>query len=578
MSYDLMFQKAIKLHQDGALNEAEQIYRQILETTPDNADILNLLGLIAQAKGFHREAVTYFYRAITSSPKHFPIFFNLAVSLEAIGKHLEAIEAYEKVISLKPDLKEAFYGIANIYWQMGNIENAKSFFEKAINIDNNYTEAIINLAELTNDIDKLQSLAKDNNFLALYYLGRRSFMEKDFVKAKEFLSKADSLFSSDEIKSIYGQCLLYNDKKLEALKIFYQALTLNPSNEIALINIADLETENKNFGEAEKFYKKAININPQNLQAHSNYANMLCKNKRTLEALEEYRKAILISPETPELSYNLAIILKTLEDYEQALSLMFNAYYLAPQHEDWSLNIAETLILLQSHAPEKAIKITENWYTKMPDNIVVKHLWEVINGKQSTVEKEYNKILFDNFASSYDEILEKINYSVIDKIKEIIPNLSGNILDLGCGTGKLAAICNTENTSLTGIDISQKMLDIAQKKNFYKELINSDIEDFLQTNNQKFDYTIAADVFCYFGELKDIFENLPQSKLIFSLEIDENIDTFKIMPNGRYKHNPQYIENLLNSLKYKNIKTYSVDLRLEQNIPVKGAIFCAQKT
>ena len=31
-------------------------------------------------------------------------------------------------------------------------------------------------------------------------------------------------------------------------------------------------------------------------------------------------------------------------------------------------------------------------------------------------------------------------------------------------------------------------------------------------------------------------------------------------------------------VKYKNIKTYSVDLRLEQNIPVKGAIFCAQKT
>lgn len=578
MSYDLMFQRAIKLHQDGALNEAEQIYRQILETAPDNADILNLLGLIAQAKGIHREAVTYFYKAINSSPKHFPIFFNLAVSLEAIGKHLEAIEAYEKVITLKPDLKEAFYGIANIYWQMGNTEKSKDFFEKAINVDNNYADAIINLAELTNDIDKLQSLAKDNNFLALYYLGRRRFTEKDFVKAEEFLSKADSLFSSDEIKSIYGQCLLHNDKKLEALKIFYQALTLNPSNEIALVNIADIETENKNFGEAEKFYKKAIEVNPQNLQAHSNYANMLCKNKRTLEALEEYRKAILISPETPELSYNLAIILKTLEDYEQALSLMFNAYYLSPSNEDWSLNIAETLILLQSQAPEKALKITENWYKKMPDNVIVKHLWEVINGKQSSVEKEYNKILFDNFASTYDETLKKINYSVIDKIKEITPDLTGKILDLGCGTGNLAYICNKEKSTLTGVDISQQMLNLAKEKNFYTEIINSDIEDFLQKNKKTYDYTIAADVFCYFGELNNIFEKLPKSKIIFSLEIDENIDTFKIMPNGRYKHNPQYIENLLNSLKYKNIKTYNVDLRLEQNIPVKGAIFCAQKT
>ena len=46
-------------------------------------------------------------------------------------------------------------------------------------------------------------VSKDNNFLALYYLGRRSFTEKDFVKAEEFLSQADSIFSSDEIDVVF---------------------------------------------------------------------------------------------------------------------------------------------------------------------------------------------------------------------------------------------------------------------------------------------------------------------------------------------------------------------------------------
>ena len=49
-----MFEKAVDLHFSGALNEAEQLYRQILETAPNNADVLNLLGLIAQQRGFHR--------------------------------------------------------------------------------------------------------------------------------------------------------------------------------------------------------------------------------------------------------------------------------------------------------------------------------------------------------------------------------------------------------------------------------------------------------------------------------------------------------------------------------------------
>ena len=49
MSYELMFQKAVELQQNGALNEAERLYRQILETAPDNVNVLNMLGLVAQA-------------------------------------------------------------------------------------------------------------------------------------------------------------------------------------------------------------------------------------------------------------------------------------------------------------------------------------------------------------------------------------------------------------------------------------------------------------------------------------------------------------------------------------------------
>ena len=64
MGYDLLFQQAIKLHEQGRLDEAENIYRQILETAPTNPDVLNLLGLIAQAKGRHAQAVELFYQAV----------------------------------------------------------------------------------------------------------------------------------------------------------------------------------------------------------------------------------------------------------------------------------------------------------------------------------------------------------------------------------------------------------------------------------------------------------------------------------------------------------------------------------
>ena len=578
MSYELMFQKALKLQQEGALSDAEQIYRQILETAPNNADVLNLLGLIAQQRGFHQEACSYFYRAAESAPKHFPIFFNLAISLEAIGRHLEALEAYAKVLFLKPDVKEAHYGRGNIFWLLKQNEKAESEFEQALALDNDYAEAAANLADLRNDEKTLEnlSLKYPNCATTFYYLARRKISDKDYTKAKQYLMQADKLLNSDEIKVMLGEVLLEsNSDKNEALKLFYQAVDINPHNTQALLKIADLEAENSNFKEAEKYYKKAIETDENNLSAHTNYANLLCKNKRTLEALEEYRKAVLIAPDTPEISYNLALILKELQEYEQALSLMFNAYYKAPEHQDWSINLAETLILFNKTAPEKAKKIASNWYEKMPENIVAKHLWAVINGQKSEVEEKYNRLLFDTFAPTYEATLQKINYQAVQKIAEICWQPSGKILDLGCGSGLLGEALKNDKNEIIGVDISEKMLALASQKKVYTKLECAEIIDFLKKNTEHFDLITASDVFCYFDNLEEIFKLCLPMKLVFSVEINPLVETFVLQPNGRWQHNPKYIENALKSVGYSNILIQNIILRQEDETDVCGAILTA---
>ena len=575
MSYELMFQKAVELQQNGALNEAEKLYRQILETAPDNANVLNMLGLIAQTRGLHQEAVAYFYRAAETAPQHFPIFFNLAISLEALGRHLEAIEALQKVLKLKPDLPEAYYCLGNIYWQQNQVEEAAESFAKALEINADYLPARTNLAEISNDVTMLKQLS-DHNPDALYYLGRRAWNDKDFATAIKYLTEADALASSAEIKSLLAEALEADGQKEQALRIFYQAYRMSPHDDTILTHIADLETQAKNYGEAEAFYKKAIEVNPQNLQAHTNFANLLCAKKRTVEALEEYRQAVLIAPDTPEISYNLALILKSLEEYEQALDLMFHAFYLAPNHSDWALNLAETLILLEAKAPEKALKITENWYQKMPEHIVAQHLWAVINHQPSAVETEYNRLLFNTFAPTYEQTLQNISYAVIDKINELCTPLNGQILDLGCGTGLLAQKLKTPQNSFIGVDIAEQMLDIARTKNVYNTLENTDITAYLQTHLADLPPTIiAADVFCYFGDLAPIFKLCAGKRLIFSIESNTTTETYKIQPNGRYQHNPQHIKNLLQQAGWTQVKQHSLILRYENGTAIEGILFDA---
>ena len=51
MTLDQTLQQALEHHQNGRLNQAEQLYRQVLQVDPRQADALHLLGVLAQQAG-----------------------------------------------------------------------------------------------------------------------------------------------------------------------------------------------------------------------------------------------------------------------------------------------------------------------------------------------------------------------------------------------------------------------------------------------------------------------------------------------------------------------------------------------
>ena len=576
MSYELMLQKAVELHQNGALNEAEKLYRQILAAAPENADAWNMLGLVAQAKSLHEQAIECFEQAIKYAPQHFPLYFNMAVSLGALNKNAEAIAAYQKTLELQPNLPEAHTALGNIYWEQKQIAEAQAAFQHALNIKNDYLPARVNLAEMLDDTATLEQLAQQDNVEALFYLGRRALKAQNYAQAVQYLSKADGLSESAEIKFVLGQALENNGDKDVALQKYYQALALQSNDDEIMTHIADLEAENGESATAEKCYKRALTLNPQNLAAHVNLANLLCSKNRTVEALEEYRQAVLLAPDKPEICYNLALVVKSAADYEQALALMFQAFYASPPRDDWALNIAETLMLYAAEEPKKAQIIAANWLKKMPQYVVAEHIEAVLKGQKSAVEKEYNRLLFENFAQNYEQTLQKINYAVVAKMAELYAPLNGKILDLGCGSGLVAERLKNNENSFIGVDISPKMLELARNKKVYDELVESDIEAYLQQNQHSLPPTIiAADVFCYFGDLVSIFKLCAPQRLIFSVEINTKIQDFAQQINGRYQHNPQWVEKQLQAAGYKKINTTKITLRQENNLAVEGMLFSA---
>ena len=128
----------------------------------------------------------------------------------------------------------------------------------------------------------------------------------------------------------------------------------------------------------------------------------------------------------------------------------------------------------------------------------------------------------------------------------------------------------------TGVDISQKMLYEAANKNIYPQLVCEDLTAYLQKKHPDFDAVVAADVFCYFGDIAEIIQLCMPSELIFSVESDESVETWKIQPNGRYKHNPEHIKKLLSEAGYEKISAEKLTLRQENGQDVAGMLFIAE--
>ena len=582
MGYDLLFQQALNFHEQGNLDVAENIYRQILETAPCNPDVLNLLGLIAQQKGLHTQAIDYFYQAIRQIPDHAPYHFNLALSFDNEHKPYEALQAYQKSVQLNPNLKEAFCNMGDIYYHLQNLSQAQAMYRQALKIDTSYLLPQAKLAYMEPNISALLNLWQEHPqaTIVAHFLSLRYQQSHQLPKALDFARQADKLSpQNEELLTHMGELLLLNKLPTEAQSVYQKILELNPHSLPALVNVANSASAQQNFALAETYYKQALDISPQDLDAHFNYAEMLQQQNRLPEALEEYRQAVIIAPDRFEISNNLGLIKKDLGEYEEALGLFVNAFLKAPEQEAVSVNIVETLTLLAYQNIETAQKIAANWLKTAPNNLFAQQINATLQGKDCENTQIFVQKLFDNFADNYEQVLGRIGYSTPRELRTITGDIKGTIVDLGCGTGLVGEAYQTSGAKLIGIDISAKILEKAREKHIYQELICDNLLHFCQTRLHTYQprLIIAADVFCYIDNISAIISACQPYQLAFSIE---TLPSSKTAPqqrglSGRYRHNPRYIKNLLLQNGYTNINEYPLILRQEDGKDVQGMIFTA---
>jgi tetratricopeptide (TPR) repeat protein len=82
---------AIQAHQTGQWQQAEALYRQVLQAEPSNADALHLLGVLAYQAGQYQPALAYIGRALAVRPQAATFHSSLGLVLHALHRWDEAV-------------------------------------------------------------------------------------------------------------------------------------------------------------------------------------------------------------------------------------------------------------------------------------------------------------------------------------------------------------------------------------------------------------------------------------------------------------------------------------------------------
>ena len=291
------FQQALALHQQGRLNEAEQIYGELLQHAPTHFDALHLLGVLMLQTLRTESGVELIAKAIELNPNSWGAHNNLGNGLRDLGRLDAALRSFDRSIALRPDFADAHNNRGIVLQDLTRLDDALASFDTAIASKPDYAEAHNNRGVVLQKLKRaVDAAASFDTAIALKH---------DYAEA---YNNRGNL--AEDLGNLEG-----------AVSDFDKAIALRPSNAAAHNNLGIALHELRRLYDALTSFDTAIALKPDYAEAYNNRGLLLQDLKRPEDAIASFERTIALTPNYAEAYSNQSLCLLQIGQFERGWHL-----------------------------------------------------------------------------------------------------------------------------------------------------------------------------------------------------------------------------------------------------------------
>jgi tetratricopeptide (TPR) repeat protein len=333
---------AIRHHQAGRLQAAEQIYRQILAVEPNQADAWHWLGVVNAQSGNHQRAIECIHRALAVKPDWAEAEASLGNVLREQGKLDEAVAVLQRALARKPDFALAHNNLGVAFKHQGKRQEAVACYRRALELKPGFAEAHSNLGDALNDQGEWEEAAaccrralelKPGLIEAYNNLGNALKGQGKLDEAAACYRRAVALKPDyAEAHNNLGNALNGQGKLDEAAACYRRALELKPDHAEAHGSLADALKDQGKLDEAAACCRRVLELKPDSAAAHNNLGGVLKDQGKLDEAVACYRRALELEPDFAQAHNNLGAVFHDQGKFDEALACYGRALELKPDY------------------------------------------------------------------------------------------------------------------------------------------------------------------------------------------------------------------------------------------------------